>query len=235
MVAARSRFLGAGHYEAITTALVAAMVAGADRHAASCPRPAGSPDVIIDVGSGPAHYLAHALDALPTRHGLALDLSPAAIRHAARAHPRAAAVVADAWRTWPLGDHVACTALDIFAPRHGPELARVLCRTGELVVVTPTPHHLAELREPLGLLKVDPHKAQRLATTLEASVRILDRQVCATEMVLTHANVRDLIGMGPNAHHRTPQELAALVAALPEPIAVTASVAVYRFTTIEPA
>ena len=38
---------------------------------------------------------------------------------------------------------------------------------GRLVVVTPAADHLGELVGPLGLLRVDPDKAARLAATLE--------------------------------------------------------------------
>ncbi len=43
-------------------------------------------------------------------------------------------------------------------------------------------------------------------------------------ILLGPAAVRALVGMGPHARHRSPSELAAAVAALPEPVQVTVAV-----------
>ena len=52
------------------------------------------------------------------------------------------------------------------------------------------------------------------------------------ELHLDHTAVRTLVGMGPHARHRAPEELAAAVARLPEPVRVTVAVDV---TTHAPA
>ena len=54
------------------------------------------------LGAGTGHHLAAVLDRVPGRLGLALDASAAALRRAARAHPRMAAVGCDAWRALPV-------------------------------------------------------------------------------------------------------------------------------------
>src|SRR5205085_2362216 len=95
------------------------------------------------------------------RHGQVTLLAPGArpaAGGAARAHPRALAVVADAWRRLPVRNGVLDRVLVTFAPRNGPETARVLRPDGRLVVVTPAPDHLRELVGALGLLRVDPDK-----------------------------------------------------------------------------
>jgi len=61
MVDARLRFLGRGHYAPVERAL-AAVVAAAE-----------APGVVLDVGSGPGTYLAHALRAADGRRGVAPD------------------------------------------------------------------------------------------------------------------------------------------------------------------
>src|SRR5690606_14909477 len=109
MVAARARFLAAGHLAPLADALAARA------------REAG-PGLAVEVGAGTAYHLARALDALPGRGGLAIDVSKHAARHAARAHPRLAAVVADARATLPVADACAGLVLDVFAPRNGAEL-----------------------------------------------------------------------------------------------------------------
>jgi 23S rRNA (guanine745-N1)-methyltransferase len=67
---------------------------------------------------------------------VAVDASKYAARRAARAHPRLGAVVDDTWREVPVRSRAIALAACIFAPRNGPEIARVLAPGGELVVVT---------------------------------------------------------------------------------------------------
>ncbi|WP_338067460.1 putative RNA methyltransferase, partial [Crossiella equi] len=88
MVAARAEFLAGGHYAPVVEELVRAV------GAVTGP--------VLDLGAGTGHYLAQVLDRAATGPGLALDLSKFALRRAARAHPRAGAVVCDAWRPLPV-------------------------------------------------------------------------------------------------------------------------------------
>ena len=82
MVLARDRIQGAGLYAPIADALAAA----ADR----APRP--DTGGLLDVGGGTGYYAAHVLAQRPDLVGVGLDLSRAAARRAARAHPRKAAL-----------------------------------------------------------------------------------------------------------------------------------------------
>lgn len=215
MVAARARFMAAGHLRPIERAVVAAAVDVAAGSPAGC---------IVDVGAGPGTYLAAALDALSDRIGIAIDASRYAARRAARAHARAGAVVADVWRGLPVRDGVASVALDVFAPRNAQEVARVLRRDGALVVVTPTAAHLAELVVVLGLVAVDPHKEDRLRAALSPALREVHRRTVAAQLLLTRAEVADLVAMGPSAWHVQQDELDPRLDDLAEPVAVTASV-----------
>ncbi len=215
MVAAREAFLGASHYAPVSAALAAAAAAEPD---------AG---LVVDVGGGTGHHLAVVLDALPGAAGVCVDTSVPALRRAARAHPRAAAVGADAWRGLPLADACADVVLTVFAPRGAAEVARVLRPGGRWLVVTPRPEHLAELRGPLGTLAVDPRKDERLAADL-AAFEVLGHEDVTVRRDLDHAALRALVGMGPSAHHLTADEVAARVAGLPDPTPVTVAV---RLTT----
>jgi 23S rRNA (guanine745-N1)-methyltransferase len=210
MVAARADFLAAGHYAPVTAALTAA-VGGAQR--------------VVDVGAGPGHHLAAVVEAAPGRRGLALDASKHAARRAARAHPRVEAAVADVWRGLPLRDGSVDAVLDVFAPRHGSEFARVLAPGGSLVVVTPTGRHLAELSAPLGLLAVDERKQERLDRELGGHFAEQGRDELEFVMTLDREAVGLLVAMGPSAHHADP----AAVGSVPEPVEVTASVTVRRY------
>jgi 23S rRNA (guanine745-N1)-methyltransferase len=215
MVAARVDFLGAGHYAPIADALAAATPAGTER--------------VVDLGAGTGSYLARVLDAAPQAHGLALDISKFALRRAAKAHPRAGAVVCDAWQPLPLRDGVADVVLNVFAPRRGEEIRRVLRPGGLLLVVTPTPRHLGELVRELGLLGVDDRKDERLARALEPHLVPEGASEHTFTMKLTHAEVATVVGMGPSAWHTDAGALARRVAALPDPVSVTASVLLSRF------
>lgn len=218
MVADRVAFLEAAHYAGITRALADA-VGDADG------------GTLLDLGGGTGHHLAGVLDRLPDAVGVVLDSSPYAARRAARIHPRAIAVVADTWARLPVADRAVDRVLVVFAPRNGPEIARVLHPDGRLVVVTPAPEHLAELVGPLGLLRVDPDKDARLASSLEPHLEPVATAVHSERLRLDRAAVATLVGMGPHARHRSRDEVRAALAVLPEPLDVTVSVRISTYRT----
>jgi 23S rRNA (guanine745-N1)-methyltransferase len=223
MVADRAGFLAAGHYAGVTAALV-----GAVREGAGPP-----PRALLDLGGGTGHHLAAALDRLPGAVGVVLDSSRYAARRAARVHPRAMAVVADTWQRLPVRDGALDRVLVVFAPRNGPETARVLRPDGRLVVVTPGPDHLQELVDRLGLLRVDPDKPARLAGSLEPHLQPVGATGHREVLALDRAAVLTLVGMGPHARHLAREAVATALAALPEPIAVTVSVEVSTYGPAE--
>jgi 23S rRNA (guanine745-N1)-methyltransferase len=236
MVRARQQFLAAGHFRPIATALAAAAAETAEVSdygpaavAAASPGspvpPAGEqPACVAEIGAGTGYYLAAVLDQLPGRAGLAVDLSRPALRAAARAHPRIGAVGGDAWQRLPVADSAANLVLDVFAPRGGAELARILRPDGRLLVVTPRPEHLTELAGPLGLLRVDERKDERLEGTLGPYFTVTGQQEVRAQMTLDHRSVAALAGMGPSAWHADPGETARRIVALPEPVPVTLAV-----------
>ncbi|MFE7874648.1 putative RNA methyltransferase [Micromonospora humida] len=230
MVAARADFLAAGHYDMISSAL-----AGAAASALATPTgPAGAGGsegvgfgaypLVVEAGAGTGRHLAAVLSAWPDAVGLALDVAKPALRRAARAHPRAAAALADTWQRLPLADRSVAVLLDVFAPRNGDEFHRVLHPAGILLVVTPTDAHLAELVDVLGLLRVDPAKADRVADSLAGRFTPKHTAVHTARLTLDRAEVATLVGMGPSAWHTDPARLAAAIDALPTPVTVTASV-----------
>ena len=218
MVADRVAFLAAGHYAGLTAGLADAVLAD------------GAPGSVVDLGGGTGAHLAGVLDRAPGAVGVSLDISRYAARRAARAHPRAVSVVADTWAGLPLRTASVDRVLVVFAPRNGPETARVLAPGGRLVVATPAADHLGELVGPLGLLSVDPDKADRLSGALEPHLARVRTTTHRQELSLGRAEVRVLVGMGPHARHLDPGELDERLAVLPEPVAVTVAVdvATYR-------
>ncbi len=218
MVEAREAFLGAGHFRRITGALVEEALN------------VDVPGAVVDVGAGTGHHLAYVLAAPPERLGLALDTSTAALRRAARIHPRVTAVGADAWKPLPLRDGVAAIVLSVFAPRNAGELARILAPGGSLLAVTPTTRHLAELVGPLGLLSVPDEKEDRLDAQLADEFELSGRRGVEHSMFLTREEMGQLVRMGPSSWHVDDAALAEGLAALPDPLTVTGSttVSVYR-------
>jgi 23S rRNA (guanine745-N1)-methyltransferase len=220
MVQARVDFLATGHYGGLASELA--------RAAADVVAQTDAPGCVIDVGAGPGYYLAAVLERLPGRAGLALDASKFALRRAAHAHRRIGAVGADAWRRLPVADGAAAVALNVFAPRNGAELRRILDPAGCLLVVTPDPGHLRELVGPLQLLVVDPRKDERLAGTLNPYFDLTERRPYETTVLLGHRDIAAIVAMGPSARHADPgvraDQIRRLPAALPTTVSVTLSI-----------
>lgn len=212
MVTARERFLGAGHFDALTSLL-------AERVAADLRGKAW----ILDAGAGTGHYLRAVLDKVPEGVGLAADISKHAARRAARSHPRAGAVVTDLWRPLPVRDSAADAIVNVFAPRNAAEFHRALRDDAALYTVTPGQSHLGSLVQPLGLLSVDEGKTARTDAALAGYFTLHSRHELQEEAVLTHEEVTTLVGMGPSAHHVPAEALQERLDSLPDPLPVPLS------------
>jgi 23S rRNA (guanine745-N1)-methyltransferase len=212
MVAARDRFLSRGWYAALAEGLLGMLRS----------HPAGP---WVEVGAGTGYYLAYVLQGLGGR-GVAVDVSRAASRRAARAHDQLGAVVADVWGRLPIRDATAEAVLCVFAPRNPAEFARILRPDGALVIISPMPDHLTELRGPLGLLDIEVDKQDRISRTLADLFTAVESVECRYRVSLDAASVIDLVSMGPNAFHHDHRRLAAQVAGLGPPIEVTVAVAI---------
>jgi 23S rRNA (guanine745-N1)-methyltransferase len=199
MIADRADFLAAGHYEFLADALARAALA-------TMPDAAR---LVVDAGTGTGYYLARVLDALPHVVGLGIDVAKPALRRAARAHPRAGALLADLWQRLPLADRSVGLVLNVFAPRNGPEFHRILHPQGALLVVTPAADHLTELVRAFGLIRVDKDKSERVAASLDAHFTAASTITLRRSMRLSAAEVRTLVGMTPSARHLPPDNLAA--------------------------
>jgi 23S rRNA (guanine745-N1)-methyltransferase len=226
MVEARDAFLRAGHYGRLSGEL-----AKEAREAAVAGEAGGAETggVVVDLGAGTGHHLAAVLDALPDRVGIAVDASAAALRRAARSHPRAAAVGADVWKPLPLRDGIAAIVLSVFAPRNAAEAARVLAAGDSLVAVTPTTRHLHELVGALGLLSVPDDKEDRLDAQLAQDFTLTERRAIEQAMFLARDECEQIVRMGPSAWHVDERSVTERLAAVPDPLAVTASMTLSRY------
>jgi 23S rRNA (guanine745-N1)-methyltransferase len=229
MVAAREAFLAAGHYRPIADAIVAAarstIAPGEDRAR-----------TVVDLGAGTGYYLAALLGELPDSLGVALDASRPALRRALRAHPRIAAIACDVWAELPLQDATADLILDVFAPRNGHEIARVLAADGALIVASPTGEHLHQLVSGLGMLSVDAAKQERLHATLGPGLSAVDSRRLEFDMMLGRGELQALVAMGPSAHHLDADDLRERLARLSvDELRVSASVNIETFRRAAPA
>jgi 23S rRNA (guanine745-N1)-methyltransferase len=215
MVAARERFLSAGHYRLLSSAL-------AELAAEHAPADDG---IVVDLAGGTGHHLATVLDACPDRYGLCVEASTSALRRAARAHPRAAAIGADVWAPLPVRTGTVSVVLSVFAPRGVAEIERILASGGVVVVASPLPAHLEELGRPVGAIGIDPHKAERLAASFRNFERIAVRPL-VRRIVLSHEDVHAVTAMGPTARHLSDSELGRAIGELPELVDVTVAVEV---------
>jgi 23S rRNA (guanine745-N1)-methyltransferase len=218
MVAARADFLDGGHFAPLADLI-------AERAAAAAP----DEGCVLDAGAGTGYHLGAVLDRLPGRAGVALDLSKHALRRAARAHPRIGALTWDVWRPFPVRTGTVAVLLDVFAPRNAAEFQRVLRPDGILIVVTPAARHLDELVGRLGLLTVDPRKAERVADTVAGRFTPAGTWSLELPLRLTHTEIASLVAMGPSAWHTDPQDLRKRIEALAEPVPVTAAFEVRVF------
>jgi len=142
MVAARRRFLNAGHYQPIASAICAALLG--DVSAAS----QSEPLTCLDAGCGEGYYL-RALAAAAAERPLAvlgLDISKWAVLAAAKQERLGTWVVGSNANLPVLTDSVDRLLCMFGFPVH-PEFARVLKPGGLLLQVDSGPEHLRELRE----------------------------------------------------------------------------------------
>ncbi|WP_084079283.1 putative RNA methyltransferase [Demequina sp. NBRC 110057] len=198
MVAARERLQSAGWYAPVADAAAAAVSAVA-----------ADDGLFLDLAGGTGYYAAAALDALPGWDGVCLDLSTPALKRAARAHERCVAIGGDALRPLPIVDGAVDVVLSVFGPRVPSEISRIVAPGGVLVVVTPLPEHLSELVEAVDGVHVHEGKSERLAAQFPAWERVAREDVVAP-LALTAEAARDVLAMGPNAHHVSVEALADL-------------------------
>lgn len=170
-LAARRRFLNAGWYTPIATALREAM---------------GDLDgPVLDVGCGEGYYLSHI--AAPAKFGL--DISKKAVQMASKSYPDTQFVVGTSFRL-PVQPASCAAVFTVFAPHSIDEYLRVLQPGGTWVTVTPGPMHLVEMR-PARDEKILEREQRREEPPTIDSVRV------QYTMDLTDNAARDLFTMTP--------------------------------------
>ncbi len=140
MMRARRNFLEAGYYQPLAQAIAALI----DSH-----RTKDQPMHILDMGCGEGYYsrqietLCRSPEQLDL-HGI--DIAKNAILAAAKKQPNARFIVASNKRM-PYADHFFDLILRVYAPSHDAEIDRLLKTGGLLLLVTPGPRHLWQLKK----------------------------------------------------------------------------------------
>ncbi len=200
MLGARRRFLEGGFYRPLLDGLVGtAQEALGDRD-----QGASGPPLVLEVGSGEGYYIGGIANGIGSATGAAFvgaDVSKAAARLAARRYPDVSFFVADVHRRICVPDASVSLLLDVFAPRDPEEFARVLEPGGSVLVVIPSPSHLAGLRSELGLLQIEEDKEARLLDRFSAHFMLADRREIEFEIQLPPEAVGWQVDMGPNHWH----------------------------------
>ncbi|CAN5376611.1 methyltransferase domain-containing protein [soil metagenome] len=218
MIAARDAFLAKGHYSPIVDAISSG---------------SATDGWCVELAGGTGYYVSRVLDAAPQLNGITLDVSKHAAKAASRTHPRLASITGDVYATLPIRSASIDLVLSVFGPRRGDEIARILAPGGSVVVVTPRPSHLIELRERFGLLAIGADKEERLRTAMSPLLQT-GSTVLEYRAELSHTDVADAIMMGPNAFHQDRAQIEARVAEMPPIQPTTISVTVTRFASGRP-
>ncbi|MGE0308094.1 MAG: putative RNA methyltransferase [Acidimicrobiia bacterium] len=139
MVKARRAFFDAGHYRPV-------MATVAERIGEQLATSAATTTThVLDAGCGEGAYLAAVTGRLGNAVGWGIDVSKPAVRLAAKRYKAHRYAVASSYRL-PFADGVLDAVITVFAPRHFPELFRVLRPGGIVVVASPGPEHLDGLK-----------------------------------------------------------------------------------------
>lgn len=191
MLLARRRFLQAGHYRALTSAL-------GDVVTAALP----ARGVLVDFGCGEGSHLQGIVAAVGADVVVAgLDLSKDAVKLAAKTVRSARFVVGDSRSAIPLNDASVDVGLVVFAPRGLAELQRVLKLGATLVVAIPDSDHLEAVRAAWGGIGIADEKRDRTVADLAAGFDLVDEVAVSDDIVLDGDGLANLLLMTPSSRH----------------------------------
>ena len=219
MVAARRRFLNAGHYRPIAEAVA---------RAALTDLPADTPAACLDAGCGEGYYLrqlaAEADNRGQTLAVLGLDISKWAVLAAAKQDKRPNWVVGTNARL-PVLDGTLDRILCLFGFPVYAEFARALKPGGQLLMADAGPDHLRELRE----IIYPTLKPARPAASEppEGFTGLAPETVRFTLTLNSQAEITDLLAMTPHLYRATPEGRAR--AAALNALTMTVEVRLQRF------
>lgn len=195
MLLARRRFLDAGHYALISSALTK-HVSGL-RNALP-----GGIRAVLEVGCGEGYYVGRVAASLENAACFGVDISKEAARLAAKRYRQVQFAVEDATRKLLFADEALDVILSVFAPRNPAEFARVLRANGVVFIISPEEAHLREVRAAYNLpLGIEADKTAHIVAAFSGAFELRSQTPIQYPMRLNQAELSDLVMMTPNAFH----------------------------------
>lgn len=185
MVQARRAFLSTGHYEFLQQA-IAELVAQL------------SPKNVIDLGCGEGFYT-QAIASKCRGNVYGVDISKSAIKYAAKRYENCQFSVASISQA-PFADNQTDVLISIFAPLFEQELARLLSQDGSLIVASPGPWHLKELKQKI-YREVNAHTP----IVAPENFTLIQQNLIEQQIQLGFDDVKNLITMTPFAWKFRPE------------------------------
>ena len=164
---------------------------------------------IVDLGCGSGDALAALTGRAVT--GIGIDLSTAAIEHAARYFPDRTWVVANADRRLPLLDASVDVVISVHGRRNPTEVARVLAPKGHLFVAVPAADDLIELRELVQGERIARDRASGVLSEHEPLFELVERSIVRETHDLDRGALLNLLrGTYRGVRHSDADQVAAL-------------------------
>lgn len=181
-VLARREFLQAGGYQPLRELLMQKL---STIH----------PQAVLDLGCGEGYYTS-AISATAGKV-IGLDIAKPAVQIAAKRYSNITWLVASGAKL-PIASSSLDAVCSFFSPLPIEEMARVLKENGHLIVATPAPKHLYELRAAL-FDQVNPHQPEKFIEVLAASFKLIEQQEITYPMTLNTMTLKQLLAMTPYA------------------------------------
>lgn len=188
-VQARREFLSGGFYQPLRDAIQAQLSALNVR-------------TILDIGCGEGYYT----DAMQkyAQVCIGLDIAKTAVQRAAKINTHVTWVVGTGAILPVLNESMdVCTSL--FSPIPKAEILRVLKPEGHLIIVTPAPSHLYNLRAAL-FDEVKLHEPEKFVEQLSDSLELVQQQTVESTFELEQMQLKNLIAMTPYAYKAKPEK-----------------------------
>ena len=188
--------------------------------------------VIIEPGGGTGFYAHAATQLANSSVAVSFDIRVHAAKVCARQSNRIAAVVADVWQPWPIGENSADIVLSVFSPRNFAETERVLHSGGTLIVVAPEDHHLVELRSRFNALNIQHDKSETISALLGNFTKMEQFVHQSTELLDGSAMYETLLS-GPNGHHLQIKDMDAILQSKPLDVTHSVSISIWKLNIDE--
>lgn len=201
-VEARARLLAAGVGRSILEGL-------AERARRDLPHDA----VVVDLGCGSGELLARICGEAPSL-GVGIDLSAPAVELAARHYPGLTWVVGNADRRLPLLDRSVDAVVSLHGRRNSAECARVLTRSGHLLIAVPAADDLKEVRAAVQGRAVERDRGEGVIAEFAGAFTLLERFELREQHRLAPDALRDVLRGTYRGERRSATERLAALEAL---------------------